>query len=279
MLTHGSLFAGIGGFDLGFERAGIETDWQIEIEDYCRKVLAQHFPGARQYADIRNCCGIYKPNERRMRSGKTRHRCQRAHHLKWVDIISGGFPCQDISNAGKRAGIEGDRSGLWSEMFRIVCELRPRYVVVENVSALLGRGMGRVLGDLAESGYDAEWDCLPAAAFGAPHIRDRVWLLAYPRQEPRFTEGRTDRGNGCAYVLPQGNVGTEAERSEHRELVALVPGIHPRMAADWWAHQFSVARTVDGLSRQLVDARNDALGEAVVPQIAEWIAQRIIACQ
>ncbi|KKL54036.1 hypothetical protein LCGC14_2269460, partial [marine sediment metagenome] len=174
---------------------------------------------------------------------------------------------------------EGDRSGLWSEMFRIVCELRPRYVVVENVSALLGRGMGRVLGDLAEGGYDAEWDCLPAAAFGAAHIRDRVWLFAYPRQKSGFTEGRFDGGNGCAYVLPEGIVGTQAERSEHRELVAMVPGIHPRMAADWWTHQFSVARTVNGLSRQLVDARNDALGEAVVPQIAEWIGRRILACR
>lgn len=253
-MTHGSLFAGIGGFDLGFERAGIETLWQVEIEGYCRKVLERHFPDAKRYAEIRECG---------------------THNLERVDIISGGFPCQDISNAGKRTGIEGDRSGLWNEMLRIVRQLRPRYVVVENVSALLGRGMGRVLGDLAESGYDAEWDCLSAAAFGAPHIRDRVWIFAYPRQEPRLTEGRFDGGNGCAYVLPQGNVGTETERREHRELVAMVPGIHPGMAADWWAHQFNVARTIDGLSRQLVDARNDALGEAVVPQIAEWIGKKI----
>ncbi len=258
MLTHGSLFAGIGGFDLGFERAGIKTLWQVEIEDYCRKVLERHFPNAKRYAEIRECG---------------------ADNLERVDIISGGFPCQDISNAGKRAGIEGERSGLWSEMLRIVCELRPRYVVVENVSALLGRGMGRVLGDLAEGGYDCEWDCLPAAAFGAPHIRDRVWLLAYSRQEPGCADGRPDSGNGCAFVLPQGNVRTEAQRGEDRELLAMVPGIHPRMAADWWAHQFSVARTVNGLSRQLVDARNAAVGNAVVPQIAEWIAQRIISCQ
>ena len=256
MLTHGSLFAGIGGFDLGFERAGIETDWQIEIEDYCRKVLAQHFPGARQYADIRNCCGIYKPNERRLRSGNTRHRCQRAHHLKWVDIISGGFPCQDISNAGKRAGIEGDRSGLWSEMLRIVCELRPSYIVVENVSALLGRGMGRVLGDLAESGYDAEWDCLPAAAFGAAHLRERVFIVAYPNS--KRLQGARQRGKAKSETR---NIFVQSAASGF-----LGPKPSP-----------TVLRNIHGIPRRMDRIRG--LGNAVVPQIAEWLAQRIISCQ
>jgi len=160
MLTHGSLFSGIGGFDLGFERAGIETTWQVEIEDYARRVLQRHFPRAQRFNDIREC-------------GK--------HNLAPVDIVSGGFPCQDISNAGKRAGIDGERSGLWSEYARIIRELRPRYVVVENVAALLGRGMERVLGDLAACGYDAEWQSISAAHVGAPHLRERIWILAYPR--------------------------------------------------------------------------------------------------
>ena len=167
-MTHGSLFAGIGGFDLGFRWAGIETVWRVEIDPYCRKILERHFPEAERFNDVRECG---------------------AHNLKPVDILTGGFPCQDISYAGKGAGIDGERSGLWREMHRIICELRPPYVVVENVPALLTRGMGQVLGSLAESGYDAEWESLPAAAFGAPHIRDRVWILAYPRQEPRINEG------------------------------------------------------------------------------------------
>jgi DNA (cytosine-5)-methyltransferase 1 len=98
-----------------------------------------------------------------------------------VDAICGGFPCQDISTAGKGAGMAGERSGLWSEYARLVGELRPRYVLVENVAALLGRGLERVLGDLAALGYDAEWHCIPASAVGAPHIRDRVWIIAYPQ--------------------------------------------------------------------------------------------------
>ena len=95
------------------------------------------------------------------------------------DIITGGFPCQDISNAGKRAGITGARSGLWGEMVQTIRMVRPKYTLVENVAALLHRGMGTVLGDLAEIGYDAEWDCIPAAALGAPHIRDRVFIVAH----------------------------------------------------------------------------------------------------
>lgn len=159
-LTHGSLFAGIGGFDLGFERAGIKTVWQVEIDPFCRKVLAKHFPEAERFEDVRKV-GIGT--------------------LSTVDVVCGGFPCQDISVAGNMLGIqEGERSGLWFEMRRVVSELRPRFVCVENVSNLLAGDVGRVLGDLAALGYDAEWECLSAAIVGAPHIRDRVFILAYP---------------------------------------------------------------------------------------------------
>tara|TARA_R110002051_G_scaffold14406_1_gene46688 strand:- start:3045 stop:4253 length:1209 start_codon:yes stop_codon:yes gene_type:complete len=158
MLTVGSLFAGIGGFDLGLQRAGMSVQWQVEIDTWAREVLAKHWPDATRYEDVREVG---------------------AHNLAPVDVICGGFPCQDISNAGKRAGIEGERSGLWSEYARIIRELRPRYVIVENVAALLTRGLDTVLGDLAESGYDAEWDIISAAAVGAPHLRERVWIVAY----------------------------------------------------------------------------------------------------
>jgi DNA (cytosine-5)-methyltransferase 1 len=100
--------------------------------------------------------------------------------VPYVDVLCGGFPCQDLSYAGKGAGLDGERSGLWAEYARLVRELRPRYVVVENVGALLARGIDVVLGDLAACGYDAEWDCIPASAVGAPHRRDRVWIVAYP---------------------------------------------------------------------------------------------------
>ncbi len=135
----GSLFAGIGGFDLGFERAGMRVSWQVEHDPYCRAVLARHFPDA----PATKTCAM-----------------SAIDNLAPVDLICGGFPCQDLSAAGRGAGIDGARSGLWSEFARIICELRPRYVVVENVPALLtGKGkrwdrgpVGRVLGDLAEAG-------------------------------------------------------------------------------------------------------------------------------
>ena len=167
--TLGSLFAGIGGIDLGFERAGFKTVWQVEQNEYCRKVLGRHFPDAdRSVTDVRD-------------AGR--------HNLKPVDVIAGGFPCQDISSAGLRTGINGERSGLWSEYARIIGELRPRFVLVENVAALLGRGIGRVVGDLATLGYDAEWEVVSAADVGAPHLRERVWILAYPRRKGFTNEG------------------------------------------------------------------------------------------
>lgn len=159
-ITFGSLFAGIGGFDLGFERSGMVCKWQVEIDEFCRKVLTKHWPNVPKWDDIRTFPP--KPIE------------------KWgVDLICGGFPCQDISVAGKGKGIHGERSGLFFEMAKVICMLRPKLVVLENVAALLNRGMSEVLGELAEIGYDAEWHCIPAAAVGAPHKRDRVFIFAY----------------------------------------------------------------------------------------------------
>jgi DNA (cytosine-5)-methyltransferase 1 len=159
-LTFGSLFAGVGGIDLGFERCGMRCKWQVEINDYATKVLEKHWPEVHRERDIRQCG---------------------ASNLERVDIIAGGFPCQDISYAGLGAGLDGERSGLFFEAVRLVRELQPRAVVLENVAALLTRGLDRVLGTLAEIGYDAQWHCIPAAYLGAPHIRDRVFVLAYSK--------------------------------------------------------------------------------------------------
>lgn len=185
-LTFGSLFAGIGGIDLGLERAGLRCIWQVEIDDYARAVLEKHWPEVPKYRDVRFFLGSKK---------------WRRERDAWrVDCIAGGFPCQDISNAGRRAGIDGKRSGLWSEFARIVRLLRPQYVVVENVDALAVRGMGRVLGDLAALGYDAEWDRIPAAAVGAPHLRWRIFILAYSAErglQRRGSAERNDRSQSC----------------------------------------------------------------------------------
>jgi DNA (cytosine-5)-methyltransferase 1 len=180
LLTVGSLMSGIEGLALGLERTGMKLIWQVEINEYAFGVLQKRFPGVKKFRDARNCTGLADPNggcgdkpETEIPPGRD--------FLEHVDVVCGGFPCQDISNAGKRKGIEGKRSGLWTEMARLVGEIRPTYVLVENVSALLqrGRGMDKVLGDLATLGYDAVWDCIPAEAVGAPHERDRVFILAY----------------------------------------------------------------------------------------------------
>lgn len=158
-LTHGSLFSGIGGFELGAEMAQIETLWNCEIEDFQGKILSKRFPYAKRYKDITKTEG-----------------------LRYVDIISGGFPCQDISVAGKRKGINGEKSGLWSEMFRIIREIGPKYVIVENSPALTISGLEQVLCDLSKVGYDAEWQCISNYAFGYPHKRERLYLIAYSNE-------------------------------------------------------------------------------------------------
>lgn len=165
-MTHGSLFSGIGGFELGAEWAGIETLWSCEIETFQRSILNKHFQNTKQYEDIKELS-----------------------HPGYVDIISGGFPCQDISIAGKGVGITGGRSGLWSEMYRVIREVRPRYVIIENSPMLLVRGFERVLCDLSQIGYDAEWQCLSNADFGFDHRRERVYVIAHS-DEVRQQAGR-----------------------------------------------------------------------------------------
>ncbi len=268
-LTFGSLFAGIGGMDLGLERAGMKCAWQVEINPYAQRVLAKHWPDVPKFDDVRQV-GMAQ--------------------LGYVDLIAGGFPCQDISNAGKQAGIDGERSGLWSEFARIIREVRPRFVLVENVAALLGRGLGRVLGDLAASGFDAEWDCIPASALGAPHRRDRLFIFAHANRNGLRTEQEPQRWSGGASLsLVNGEIGkvadAESERHEGRQNSDSVRGrsrgIWARnLAGDGelyrstWATEPGVGRVAHGVPNRVDRLRG--LGNAVVPQVAEFIGRRIV---
>lgn len=274
------LFAGIGGFELGLERSGgFETVAQCEIDPFCRKVLEKHWPKVKRYEDIRDLTAA-----RLAADGIA------------VDAICGGFPCQDISNAGKCAGIEGERSGLWSEYARLIGELRPRVVFVENVSALLGRGLDRVLGDLAALGYDAWWDCIPASAVGAPHQRDRLWLVAYPcSTRPDFgklhtrvrREAKQEESRKAAFM---------GGAARGREVLAdtisggrpgpgkLVHASNSTPYGKWetielehggfrpvWSVEPNVGRVANGVPNRA--HRLKALGNAVVPQIPELLGR------
>ena len=272
-MTFGSVFAGIGGLDLGLERAGMVCKWQIENEPYCLKVLAKHWPDVPRFGDVRDVKG---------------------EDLEWVDLICGGFPCQDISNAGKREGIRGKRSGLWAEMCRLVCEVRPRYVLVENVAALLVRGIDVVLGDLAEGGYDADWDCIPAAAVGALHRRDRLFICAHTddhrcgRKRRQATQSGRERkevgrrqqfgGDGA-----HGDVADAQKQSDNAghgsggEPGRFTLGRCGSIDGGSWATEPDVGRVVDGVPARVDRLR--ALGNAVVPQVAEFIGRRIMALE
>lgn len=225
------LFSGIGGFSLGLERAGMTTVAFCEIEPFCREVLKKHWPDVPIFNDVRSLTH---------------------EQIGSVDVICGGFPCQDISFAGKGAGLEGERSGLWFEFARLIGKLRPTYVIAENVSALRSRGLERVLGSLAALGYDAEWHCIPAAAVGAPHKRDRIWIVAYPAGG-----GKQQGGSQCYF----GGLQKEVLRTSRY--------------SDDWKTEPAIPRVVDGFPGRIHPIR--ALGNAVVPQIPEIIGRAIMA--
>tara|TARA_R110000824_G_scaffold393342_1_gene592453 strand:- start:344 stop:1054 length:711 start_codon:yes stop_codon:yes gene_type:complete len=232
-MTVGSLFSGIGGFDLGLERAGHEIVWQVENDPFCQKVLRKHWPDVPCYEDVRDV-GV--------------------HNLETVDVICGGFPCQPVSIAGKRKG-QDDERWLWPEYARIVREMEPRYVLMENVPGLLVRGMGDILGDLARLRYDAEWEVLSAKEAGAPHRRNRVFILAYPEGEQR-DGGELYRGNRPGQISKlRDDIPEEAPES------------------NWWSHEPNVDRVAHGVPSKVDRMRT--LGNAVVPQIAELIGRRL----
>lgn len=231
MLRVGALFAGIGGMVSGLERTGaFEAAWLCEKEPYPQKVLRARWPAVPIYPDVTDLKGA---------------------EVAPIDILTGGFPCQDISAANSGgAGIHGARSGLWFEFARLIGELRPRYVIAENSPALRTRGLGAVLKSLAEIGYDAEWACVAASSFGAPHKRDRLWIVAYPAISDADPQ-RSRRGG----ELP----------SESKGAGTLYPN---------WSREPGVPRVDDGVPDR-VD-RRQALGNSVVPAIPEAIGRRII---
>jgi len=226
---------------------GWETVAFVEREPYCQKVLAKNFPGVPIYDDVRT----YNGDE----------------HA--ADIVCGGFPCQDVSTAGAGVGIEGERSSLYRELLRIVRVLRPQFVVMENVAVLLGRGLGRVLSDLSEIGYDAEWRVFSACELGFPHSRERVFLVAYPCGKPRSfrildrycgeVAGRdqTSREWGKDWLQPEMATRTDSILSAWQEQYAASP----------------LARSDDGIPG-LVD-RVRGLGNTIMPQIAFEIFKAI----
>jgi DNA (cytosine-5)-methyltransferase 1 len=263
------LFSGIGGFSLGLKRAGMRTVGFCEIDPYCQQVLRKHWPDVPVWGDVRELtAAAFKqfPSD-----------CG-------VDVICGGFPCQDISVAGKGAGIGGERSGLWSEYARIIGEVRPRYVIVENVAALLGRGLERVLGDLAALGFDAEWHCIPASAVGAPHRRDRVWIVAdTARERPQVWGGIGSRIWEELAALERGRVsdaagaGWDGARPERSAAADGSGAFREPSRSDWWRAEPDVGRVAHGVPARVDRLR--ALGNAIVPQIAEIIGRAIMSIE
>jgi site-specific DNA-cytosine methylase len=259
-LTHGSLFSGIGGFDLAFGSVGIPTRWQVETDLYCQAVLKKQFPGVPIHADIRNIG---------------------AKNVERVDIISGGFPCQPVSQAGKKKGKEDDRF-LWPEMLRVVGELKPRWVVAENVRGLLsddgGRTFEEICSGLETKGYEVLPFLLPACGFGAPHRRNRVWILAHSQSIDLRArdEGEKRRQNWD-------NSAGEGENVAHRDLQhgkgrevqdACGQAGSGSIGDGWWETEPTVGRVADGVS--LRAHRLKCLGNAIVPGIGTWIARQIM---
>jgi DNA (cytosine-5)-methyltransferase 1 len=239
------LFSGIGGFSLGLERTGgFETVAFCEIEEFPRRVLAKHWPEVPRYNDIRELTA-----DTLGRDGITK-----------IDVIVGGFPCQDISSSGRGAGLAGERSGLWSEYTRLIGEIRPSFVIVENSPNLLsgenGEWFSQILGSLAQIGYDAEWECISAEAVGAPHKRERVWIIAYP------SSIRQSKPWGYINAI---NPAPEA----HREADTLVTHVQRGPVP-------FVCERHDGVPTRVVQSGLKGFGNAVDPVIVENLGRAIL---
>ena len=262
------LFSGIGGFSLGLERAGMKTVRFVEKDPFCQRVLAKHWLGVPCDDDV--VTAQYTEGE--------------------ADVVVGGFPCQDISYAGKRAGLTGERSGLFWEMVRAIRVVRPKYALMENVAALLGGGMGVVVGTMAADGYDAEWDCISASDVGAPHGRPRVWITfadAYREQRAEGSHSPFRWWEWGAQETAEAPADGDGKRKlEPPRLLGdiwrrLVHGASRAFWVDHWEAKFEALRGMDdGVPTRLDRAREAAcaspLGNAVVPQIPEIIGRAIL---
>jgi DNA (cytosine-5)-methyltransferase 1 len=234
-----SLFSGIGGLELGLERAGMTTVGQVEIDPFCRRVLAKHWPEVPRHDDVRTAVEWWR--------GRARPR---------VDVVAGGFPCQPVSLIGKRRAQDDSRWG-WPWFADVVRALRPRYVLVENVPGLLTAGLGNVLGDLASLGFDAEWSMLSACAVGAPHSRERLFILAYP------TGSDVEQTDEVSATVPARRTSLGTTRGDARRAS--------------WLPEPAMDRVAYGAARSVGFAELQALGNAVVPQVAEHVGRLIIA--
>ena len=247
-----ALFAGAGGGILGGKLLGWRCVCAVEIEPYCRQIVLnrQNEGHLRPFPIWDDVCTFDGDTWR----GK-------------VEVVSGGFPCQDISTAGKGAGIDGERSGLWGEMARIIGEVRPRFAFVENSPALTSRGLHRVLGDLSEMGYDCKWGVVSATDVGAPHLRKRIWILAHANSQ-RFSEPdgwAVTRASGAD--VPDTN---SARREEQRVTVADGTPHEAIERSCRWPAEPALGRVVNGVANR-VD-RLKALGNGQVPRVvaAAW---------
>lgn len=242
-ITHGSLFSGIGGFDIAADWCGFNNLFQVEIDEFCNKVLEKNFPKTKRYKDIKE----FNANEY---EGK-------------LDIISGGFPCQPFSHAGRKRGKEDDRY-LWDEMFRVIQQSKPEWVIAENVYGLISMQGGvvleKVLSDLEGEGFEVQTFIIPACSKNAPHRRDRAWIIANSESNRNRREQERKRSEGDERDKPRRqrmgnkpNNGTET----------LAPASWQR---DWLEVASELCGTDDGVSNR-VD-RIKALGNAIVPQVA-----------
>ena len=310
-LTVGSLFSGIGGLDLGLERAGMEVIWQSEIDPYACKVLAKHWPEVVNHGNIKE--------------------------IDWTqverpDVICGGYPCQPFSTAGKRRGEEDPRH-LWPWVRTAISELRPRYAILENVRGHLSLGGLSVIAELASIGYDAEWRVVSAASVGANHRRDRIIIVAYPSSERRLDDGlgifssegrlhalglfgqsgsdvantNSERLEGCCGLQEgkpklgrpdissannrwtstladtdlretgRGDRSLQPNRGEVFEQRNFTGGEEGYAGWKWWQFESDVGRVAYGVPRRVDRLRG--LGNAVVPQVAEIIGRLVISAE
>jgi len=273
-LIFGSLFSGIGGLDLGLERAGMICKWQVEVDPFCQQVLAKHWPDVERFKDVREC-------------GR--------HNLATVDLIAGGFPCQPHSVAGQQRGAEDDRN-LWPEYRRIVAELRPTWVLAENVPGIRWTILDDILSDLEDLAYTPTTIDIPACSVGAWHKRHRFFIIAYTNSRRQQGESLSIRsGQSQKAALDTGghckNAHAEGQRLQNRRQTRtqtcqdetdwkMAQSRFERRCRSWWAIEPDVGRVVNGLSigmERIRRKRIAALGNAVVPQVAEFVG-RLIAC-
>jgi len=268
-LTVGSLFSGIGGLELGLERAGMEVKWQVEIDGFCNKVLEKHWPNVTRYQDVREV-------------GR--------HNLAPVDLICGGFPCQPHSLAGKRKGKDDERN-LWPEYLRIVRELRPAWVLGENVPGIRTTILDDILDDLEGLGYATRTFDIPACAVGAPHLRHRFFIVAHATQQRLVRERGNIDGTGRAELWAQ-QEWHQPDSGNHRRSQPRTdaPLAHadgrrceqchttergvPEPDASSWQVEPNVGRVANGVPSRVDRLR--CLGNAVVPQVAEYIGRMIV---